>query len=103
MRRSLILATLALLLTALPASAESAEWTADGPKSGSGPVIWCTATATHDGDTYTLRNYAPLDEGFDAHRYANRVFSDDVVRAMLYRFPGRSHVIQPSDVTVKCG
>jgi hypothetical protein len=101
-RMSVLLLTIMLLLVPTTAFADSREWTADPPKQPGLPVIWCTATATAGGDTYTMHNYAPLDDNFDAHRYAQRVFTDDVVRAMLYAFPGRSHAIQRSDVTVTC-
>lgn len=93
-----------LIVLAVPsaAHADSREWKADGPKNPSELVIWCTATATAGGDTYTMRNYAPLDDGFDTNRYAQRVFTDDVMRAMLFAFPTR-HEIQRSDVKVTCG
>jgi hypothetical protein len=97
-----LLALLIMLLLPTTAYAESASWTADPPKQVGLPVIWCTATATAGGDTYTMRNYAPLDEGFDAERYARRVFTEDVKRAMLFRFK-ESHVIQDSDVRISCG
>lgn len=97
-----LLILLALLLAPTTAWAESASWTADPPKQVGLPVIWCTATATAGGDTYTMKNYAPLDDGFDAERYARRVFTEDVKRAMLFRFK-EAHVIQDSDVSVRCG
>lgn len=99
----LLVMLMLFLTTAGTAFAEEKSWTADGPKQPGLPVIWCTASATAGGDTYTMRNYAPLDEGFDAHRYAQRVFREDVKRAMLFRFEGRAHVIADSDVTVRCG
>lgn len=104
MRRSFVLATIALLLTATPSFAAEHSWTADNPKQPNMPVLWCTATATADGDTLTQRNYAALDDGtYNVRAYQQRVLTDDVVRGMLYAFPGRPHVIQPSDVTVTCG
>lgn len=104
MKRALAIAAL-LLVSATPAYAESASWTADPPKPGSGEYVWCTATATAGGDTYTLRNWAPIDDvrPFDHNAYARRVFTEDVKRAMLFRFEGRPHVVADSDVTVACG
>jgi hypothetical protein len=104
MRRALAIAAL-LLLSATPAYADSASWTADPPKDGSGDVVWCTASASAGGDTYTMRNWAPIDpvREFDHERYARRVFTEDVKRAMLFRFEGRPHVVADHDVTVTCG
>jgi hypothetical protein len=102
MRRALILAVSMLLLTALPAAAEEHSWTADPPKQVGMPVLWCTATATAGGDTLTQRNYAALDDTYNAEAFQKRVMTDDVVRGMRYAFPTR-HEIQPSDVTVTCG
>lgn len=102
MRRLFLLSLLlAMLLAPGAAFAEEKSWTADPPKQVGLPVIWCTASASAGGDTYTMKNYAPLDDGFDAERYARRVFTEDVKRAMLFAF-ATPHVIQDSDVTVSC-
>lgn len=101
-----VTAFLLFVFLALPVTAFAADvdWTADPPKPGQEPVIWCTATGTAGGHTYTMRNWAPIDTDreFSPLTYADRVFKDDVQRAFQFKY-GEPIEIERSAIRVSCG
>jgi hypothetical protein len=82
MRRALILAATALLLTALPAAADSREWKADPPKQGTADFSLCTGYAEAGGHSYRNTNYIPNEILANCDRYAR----EDVVRGFRFLY-----------------